>query len=439
MASRAEVTTRYARAYVRASNKDKGLILDQVVSVTGWSRDNARRRLAEAAKRPPGAGRSVAVRPRRPRTPKYSYDALKVLQRVWAASGGQCGKYLRARMGLQLDGLERHGELEFGRGRYSPEVRAELLSMSAASIDRYLNTAKPGDRISGVSTTKPSPLLRNSIKVRRAGDEVEAEPGFFEGDTVAHCGPCLKGEFARTLNVTDVHTGWVFTRSMRNNAHTHVLTALKASVTEIPYVVTGLDFDNGAEFLNGPVITWAGSIGIYFTRSRPYKKNDQATIESKNNHLVRKYAFYYRYDTAEERAVLNRLWKLVNDRLNYLTPTVKPIGYASSTDGRHRRLYDAPQTPLQRLLAAGVLTGSAGRADRLPRQPQPSRDRPPDRRPADPTPAAGQGENRTALPVHDPLSAARHSQRHPHQGRLNPQFRGHSYLRHRSILAGILI
>ena len=117
-------------------------------------------------------------------------------------------------------------------------------------------------------------------------------------------------------------------------------------------------FDNGTEFLNMPVITWAGNTGIYFTRSRPYKKNDQATIESKNNHLVRKYAFYYRYDTPEERVVLNRLWKLVNDRLNYLTPTIKPIGYASSADGRRRRLYDAPQTPLQRLLAAGVLSAA---------------------------------------------------------------------------------
>jgi len=356
MGSRAEVTTRYAKAYGKASKKDRGLILDQVMSVTGWSRDNARRRLAQAARRPPSSGRSVAVRPHKPRAPKYSYDALKVLQRVWAASGGQCGKYLAASMVLQLDGLERHGELEFGRDRYSPTVRAELLTMSAASIDRYLKTAKAKDQISGVSTTKPSPLLRNSIKVRRAGDEVAAEPGFFEGDTVAHCGPTLKGEFARTLNLTDVHTGWVFTRTVRNNAHTHILAGLKASVIEIPYGITGLDFDNGTEFLNKTVIGWAGDTGIYFTRSRPYKKNDQATIESKNNHLVRKYAFYYRYDTPEERAVLNRLWKLVNDRLNYLTPTIKPIGYASSADGRRRRLYDAPQTPLQRLLAADVLS-----------------------------------------------------------------------------------
>jgi hypothetical protein len=285
-----------------------------------------------------------------------------VLQKVWAASGGQCGKYLAASMRTQLDALERHGELTLdGSGRLDPEhrysaaVRAELLAMSAASIDRYLTPAKAKDQVKGVSTTRASPLLRSSITIRKAGDEVEAEPGFFEGDTVAHCGPTLRGEFARTLNLTCVHTGWVFTRTVRNNAHTHILKALQAGVAEVPFEVVGLDFDNGSEFLNKAVIKWAGQRQIFFTRSRPYKKNDQATIESKNNHLVRRYGFYYRYDTEDERRVLNRLWKLVNDRLNYLTPTRKPIGFGTDRNGRRTRLYDKPQTPLDRLLAANVL------------------------------------------------------------------------------------
>ena len=242
MTSRAEVTTRYARSFRAADKRTKGRILDEVVSVTGWSRDNARRRLTSAAQSPPGAGRSVATRPRKQRATKFSYDALKVLQRVWAASGGQCGKYLAASMRTQLDALERHGELVDGVGRYSMAVRAELLAMSAASIDRYLRPAKATDQIRGVSTTKPSPLLRSSIKIRKAGDEVEAEPGFFEGDTVAHCGPTLRGEFARTLNLTCVHTGWVFTRTMRNNAHAHVLAALQAGRAGDPLHCHGFGF-----------------------------------------------------------------------------------------------------------------------------------------------------------------------------------------------------
>jgi len=105
MGSGAEITTKFAKAYAKASKKDKGRLLDEVVAVTGWSRDNARRRLTAAAKRPTGSGRQVAKPTRKPRSPKYSYDALKLLQMVWAASGGQCGLYLAASMRTQLDGL----------------------------------------------------------------------------------------------------------------------------------------------------------------------------------------------------------------------------------------------------------------------------------------------------------------------------------------------
>lgn len=356
MATRAEITTKYAKAYKKAAKKTKGAVLDEVVAVTGWSRDNARRRLRQAANQPPGRGRNVATRPRKPRARKYSYDAVKVLQRVWAISGGQCGKYLHATMRILLDLLEAHNEFVYGQDRYTKAVRKELLAMSPATIDRYLQPARAKDAIGGHSTTKPGTLLRSAITIRRAGDEVEDEPGFFEGDTVAHCGPVESGEFARTLNLTDFHTGWTYTRTVRNNSHTHILAGLKTATREIPFQITGLDFDNGSEFLNQYVIEWAGSRGIYFTRSRPYKKNDQATIESKNNHVVRRYGFYYRYDTELERRALNRLWRLVNDRVNYLMPTSKPIGYSSTKTGRRKRLYDTPRTPFDRLLDASVLS-----------------------------------------------------------------------------------
>ena len=293
---------------------------------------------------------------RKPRARKYSYDATKTLQRVWAFAGFECGKYLAAAMPVLLDALERHGELRAGQARYSPEVRAELEAMSPATIDRYLAPARAKDPLRGISTTKPSPLLRSSIQVRKAGDEVEQSPGFFEGDTVAHCGPTLKGEFCRTVNLTDMRTGWVTTRSTRNNAHLNVLAALQHATSQVPFEVTGLDFDNGGEFINHDVIGWAAERKIFFTRSRPYNKNDQATIESKNNHLVRRYAFYWRYDTPEELTLLNQLWPLVNDRLNFFTPTKKPTDWSTDAAGRRKRLYDAPKTPFDRLLAAGVLS-----------------------------------------------------------------------------------
>lgn len=252
MRARVEITAKYARAYAKASKKDKGRLLGEVVAVTGWSRDNARRRLAAAA-----VPRPRTVTPaKRTRARKYSYDATKTLQRVWAFSGYECGKYLAAAMPVLLDALERHGELVDGKGRYCASVRAELVSMSPATIDRYLTPARARDPLRGVSTTRPSPLLRTSITIRKAGDEVEDSPGFFEGDTVAHCGPTLRGEFCRTVNLTDMRTGWVFTRSVRNNAHIHVLHVLQQAVEQVPFEVTGLDFDNGSEFINHDVIDW---------------------------------------------------------------------------------------------------------------------------------------------------------------------------------------
>lgn len=358
LSARYEVTRKYAQAYAAASKSDKGQILDQVVEVTGWNRDHARQQLTARLGEPPGrASMTVAVVDRRHAKPfKYSYDARKVLQTVWATSGGLCGKYLAVSMEGWLDAMEAEGSLVLGVGRYNAEVRGELLAMSAATIDRYLAPVRDTATLRGIAATTPGTLLRNSITVRKAGDEVEAEPGFFEVDTVAHCGPTLKGEFARTVNFTDMVTGWVFTRAIRNNAAVHVLGVFDTFIGQMPFAVTGIDCDNGSEFINHDLVGWAGQRHVFFTRSRPYKKNDQATIESKNNHLVRRYGFHHRYDTPAELELLNQLWPLVCDRLNYLTPTKKPSGWSTDTVGRRKRLYDTPRTPYQRLLDARVLS-----------------------------------------------------------------------------------
>ena len=358
MTTRVEVTKKYAQAYRDAAKKQKSQILDTVVEITGWNRDHARQQLTRRLQQAPGrAQATIAVLDQRRTKPrKYSYDALRVLQHIWAVAGGICGKYLHASMQDWITSLEAAGHLNDGHDHYSAAVREELLSMSPATIDRYLQPARARDPIRGKTTTKPSTLLRNSISIRKAGDEVEAEPGFFEVDTVAHCGPTTAGEFIRSVNFTDVYTGWVYTHAVRNNATTHILTAFNTAVAVVPYMITGIDCDNGSEFMNHRLIDWAAHRKVFFTRSRPYKKNDQATIESKNNHLVRRYGFYYRYDTPDELDVLTRLWSLVNDRLNFFTPTKKPTGYTTDSVGRRKRIYDSPRTPYQRLIDADVLS-----------------------------------------------------------------------------------
>lgn len=227
--------------------------------------------------------------------------------------------------------------------------------MSAATIDRYLAPARTRLSIKGISTTTPATLLRNSITIRKCTDEAPGGPGVIEADTVAHCGPTLVGEFARTVTMTDIRTGWTENASIRNNARKWIIGAIQELQGRFPFPMTLFASDNGSEFINHDVAAWLQAKDIAQTRSRPYKKNDQATVESKNNHVVRKHAFYWRYDTPTELEVLNQLWSLVSLRLNFFTPTKKPTGYSTNGDGRRRRTYDTPATPWQRVQACANL------------------------------------------------------------------------------------
>lgn len=272
------------------------------------------------------------------------------------------------REALRRDGAAAAGDLDHSFG--TPLAIAELESMSAATVDRYLAPVRAGFELKGKSATKPGPLLRNSITIRKAGDKLEDVPGMLECDTVAHCGPTLQGEFARTLTMTDMSTGWTECGSIRNNASKWILEAVGELRESFPFPVTGFDSDNGSEFINHDVANWLLAADIAFTRSRPYKKNDQATVESKNNHVVRKHAFYWRYDTSEERALLNELWRLVSLRLNFFTPTKKPVGYSETAGGRRRRLYDQSATPWQRVKRVRYPSRyCAGRSQNLGHQP----------------------------------------------------------------------
>lgn len=359
VATRIEVTKQLKQAYRTASRSEKSEILDHFCSSTGVSRVTARRYLTDPLL---GVKNVTRIDRRHHRPTQYSAASKRVLVWLWRVMMYPCGKYMQHMLPEWIDRLETHDELINGARDYSPEVRAELLKMSAATIDRYLREHRRELELKGISATRSGALLRTSITIRKAGDEAEHEPGFMECDTVAHCGPTLKGEFARTLTATCVQTGWTHLEVLRNNARVHMLQALNRLEAGLPFDIAGLDCDNGSEFINNEVVKWAGERSIFFTRSRPYKKNDQAAVESKNNHIVRKYGFYYRYDTADERDVLGLLWQAVILKMNFLTPTRKPIGWTEDGQGRRRREYDEPKTPYQRVLGSGVLSNAQERA-----------------------------------------------------------------------------
>jgi hypothetical protein len=353
MRTRNEVTQRLKTAYRGAEKVEKSSILDTFCQSTGLGRSSARRYLTSQGL---GVKNVLRMDRRKSRTTKYGAAAKEKLAWLWRMMCMPCGKYLVEDRSQWINSLEAHGELVLNRNGWTEGVRKELLSMSAATVDRYLKTERDRLRLKGISATKPGTLLRNSIKIRKAGDEMGTEPGFLEADTVAHCGPTLRGEFTRTLTMTDVSTGWIHLEAMRNNAHVHIRTALDAAMDSIPYQVQGLDCDNGSELINYDVVNWAVDRQIFFTRARPYKKNDQAHVESKNNHVVRRYGYHYRYDTQEERETLSALWKAVCLKMNYFTATKKPTGWTSDALGKRKRVYDRPQTPLTRLLKDEVLS-----------------------------------------------------------------------------------
>ncbi|AZT95441.1 transposase [Brevibacterium aurantiacum] len=321
-----------------------------MMATTGMGRSTARRMLT--GPRLPDPGEHVDKRRLRPKT--YSDASRVLLEHVWALMGMPCGKYFVVMLPMWLPLLEQAGDLD--HPFVSATAIEELESMSAATIDRYLAPARQSMQLRGISTTKPPPLLRNSIGLSKTGDEPPTVAGVIEADTVAHCGPSYVGEFARTLTMTDMVTGWTENASIRNNASKWILEAVADLDGKFPFELRVFDSDNGSEFINHEVADWLQQRDIDQTRSRPYRKNDQATVESKNNHVVRKHAFYWRYDTSEELGLLGQLWPLVSLRLNFFVPTKKPVEYATTSDGRRRRVYDSPRTPWRRVLDSGLLT-----------------------------------------------------------------------------------
>lgn len=350
MAARRQVTNKLRDAYRKGSKADRGRILDRVTETTGMGRSTARRLLS--GPRLPDPKDQIDKRSVKPRL--YSDDARLLLEHVWMLMGMPCGKYFVVMRHLWLPLLEAAGDLD--KTFATDAARTELAAMSAATVDRYLRPARDRMRLKGISTTKASPLLRTSIKIRTVADERDDRPGAIEADTVAHCGPTFVGEFARTLTMTDMFTGWTENVSIRNNASRWITGAVEELQASFPFPLVSFDSDNGSEFINHDVAAWLQARDITQTRSRPYRKNDQATVESKNNHVVRKHAFYWRYDTPAELTLLNEMWRLVSLRLNFFTPTRKPVDYTTAADGRRRRVYDDPKTPWQRVLDAEILT-----------------------------------------------------------------------------------
>jgi hypothetical protein len=264
------------------SAEEKGRILDEFGALTGYHRKHAIRVLNG------WTGGSASTKRGRERV--YDEAVRQALVVFWEASDRVCGKRLKPLLPVLLPALERHGHIQL-----DPTVRDQLLKMRAATIDRVLSgpRASAGGRRARAKTT---PAVRRRVPVRTFADWHEPPPGFVEADLVVHCGESMAGSFASTLVLTDIASGWTECLALLVREGSLVVEALERLRVTLPFALRGIDTDNGSEFINELLITFCADHGIEFTRSRPYRKNDQAWVEQKNGSVVRRLVGYGRLE-----------------------------------------------------------------------------------------------------------------------------------------------
>lgn len=341
LAARRQVSASMAGRYQKATRVEKAAILDQLCAVTGWHRDHARKALRQAAAGPRPARR------RRDPVQRYGPEVIEALRFVWAAADGPTGKRLAPVMGLLVDSLRRHGELDI-----DDDTADALKQMSAATIDRRLaeDRAELSTRPKGTSMTRPGSMLKSAIPMKTWAEWDDTAPGFLEVDLVGHDGGDNNGHFCYTLTATDIATGWTRAETVPSKGERVVAAALERIRAGMPFHIAGIHSDNGSEFINNHLLRWTRERKITFTRGRPARSNDNAHVEQKNWALARRSAGYFRYDTKQELRLLNDMWA-AQDVLFNLFNAQQKLKSKTRTGAKVVKRHDTARTPAQRLLA----------------------------------------------------------------------------------------
>lgn len=336
--SKRELVEAIRPRYLKANKAEKESILDEFVASTGYHRKYAIRLFknnsqTKRQKRKPG------------RQKVYQGEVVIVLRQIWEICGRICSRRLQPFLPEMVGVLERYQELTLEEG-----VKVQLLSMSRATIDRCLKSARFEKR-QGLSTTKPGTLLKQAIAVRTWNEWDDARPGFMEIDLVAHCGETSEGQYLNTLTATDISTGWTECLALPNKTQAAVSGAIVELRARLPFPLLGLDSDNGSEFINDCLYRYCLSDQITFTRSRPYRKNDQAHVEQKNWSVVRHTVGYDRFETEAELSLLQSIYFDLRLFVNYFQPVLK-LTSKEKVDGKMVKQYDQAMTPYRRVLAS---------------------------------------------------------------------------------------
>jgi len=325
----------YRRRYGKASQSEKTSVLNEFCRVTRYHRKYGISLLNRPADPPPKPAK-------RKRRPTYSAAAIRVVEEIWEAAGYPWSQRLKALLPLWLPwARERMPQL-------TAKVEQEVLRISPRQLDRRLQKKKRVLKRRIYGRTKPGSLLKHHIPIKTDNWDV-TEPGYVEIDLVSHSGECASGEFVYSLNVTDIHTGWVETRAIMGKGEAGVVAALEDIRRGLPFPLRAIDSDNGSEFINYHLYRYCQKRRIQFTRGRAYKKDDNAHIEQKNWTHVRRLFGWDRYDTRQVMDAMNDLYtRELRLMMNLYQPSVK-LREKQRVGTHLRRYYDQAQTPLDRL------------------------------------------------------------------------------------------
>jgi hypothetical protein len=336
-------------AYSQASWMEKTQILDGFIAATGYCRKYAIILL--------NSEMSSKAR-KRVRAPIYGESVREALTTIWLAANRICAKRLVPFLPEMLSTLERTGHLVLEQ-----KVRDQLLELSASTADRLLKPAK--QRLGrSRSYTRKGHWLRSEIAVQTFSDWSDKRTGFFEADLVSHNGGNPRGQCLHTLTITDIATGWTELLALRGKTELAVLDGLRIAMRKLPMPLLGLDTDNGGEFINHSLAQFCRRQGITFTRSREYKKNDQAHVEEKNGSIVRRLIGHNRYDTDEAHETMVSFYRLSRLYINFFQPSLK-LESKVKLGSKTKKKYDRAKTPARRFLELSSDPESKLKVERL--------------------------------------------------------------------------
>lgn len=342
MHSRGEYLKALVDRYLKADKRGKGQLLDEYCGNTGHNRKYVIRKLRH--------GSSSESRPRRRRKVVYGFEVREALWRLWKMFDSPCGQRLRPLLVGEVERLREMGEL-----KVSQRVAQKLREISSATIDRLLRPKKEVWKRSRKSSCGAARLLAKRIPLRLTDWDTE-RVGYVEMDLVCHCGASTAGEYLSSLSAVEISSGWWEGQAVMGRAQGRTFEALVAIRQRSPFTWRGIDSDNDQMFINAQLYRYCQNEELHFTRSRPNRKNDNAYIEQKNYTHVRRPLGYLRYDTEEELALINNLYRHeLRLYKNFFQPVMKMMS-KQRVNGRLKRSYDVPRTPYQRLLDSGQLS-----------------------------------------------------------------------------------